>query len=65
VIGDRIVPSSQILLAIINQLTNANAGPRTKFETTKVTIKESATTYQTLMENPDKDFSWNLLKMAN
>ena len=65
VIGDRIVPSSQILLAIINQLTNANAGPRTKFETTKVAIKEGATTYQTLMENPDKEFSWNLLKMAN
>ena len=65
VIGEKIVPSSQILLTIINQLENTTIGPRAKFETTKVAIKEGATTHKSLIENPQDNFTWNLLKMAN
>jgi hypothetical protein len=44
-IGDKIVPSSQILLAIINTLKNKEGSTKMSFETTKVAIKEDAITH--------------------
>ena len=64
-IGDKIVPSSQILLTIINQLENNNDLPKTAFKTTKVKIKEDAVTYENLMSKGVDNFDQQPLKMAN